>query len=55
MIKVYEVTYTNGQGNPGSIRILADSEDHATGIVGRWETCFTDIQARRCQETDYAK
>ena len=51
----YTVNYLDREGKPSSIGILAESQEHAVEIIGRWETCFTDIQARRCQETDYAK
>ena len=54
-MNTYEVTYLDRQGDPSSIRILADSEAHAVSVVSRWETPFTNIQAFPCNEVDYVK
>ena len=51
----YTVNYLDREGKPSSIRILAESQEHAVEIIGRWETPFTNIQAHRCQEVDHVK
>ena len=46
-MNAYTVSYNDRQGQPCSIDILADSEEHAVAVISRWETPFTNIQASR--------
>ena len=54
-MNIYTVDYKDRQGQPCSINILADSEEHAVAVVSRWETPLTNVQATLCQEVDYVK